>query len=137
MPYERDGYDKALQGATYAGAGIGLWLCFLYYPVWVIALQCGLDTEENVGIGVLAGFLTLISIWLLQRGCRNENPTCALLLIGLFVVCIGPAIQYVMWLCTDYEESGYEAIFPGFDWWWGLKAMWWCIKLMFGGYVEE
>ena len=137
MSYENDGYDKALQGAGYAGAGIGIWLCFLYYPVWVIGIQFGLDTEENVMQGAVAGLITLIAILLLQWGCRNENPTCALLLIGLFVVCIGPAIEYVMWLYTDYEESGFEAVFPGFDWWWVFKFAWFLIKLMFGGYVAE
>ena len=122
MPYERSTQDKALQGATYAGAGIGIWLCFLYYPVWVIGIQCGLDTEENVMQGAIAGIITLVAIWLLQWGCRKENPTCALLLIGLFVACLVPAFQYIFWLMGDYSDSIYEATFPGFNWFWFIPT---------------
>jgi hypothetical protein len=139
--------SKLVEYGGLALGGIILTLMVFFYPAVVLGVQAGLLGAEPVG-QFIVGTITLIAIGILWKiavsvsndpdSTDNENITgliCYIIVVGLYIVCIGPAIQYVMWLCTDYEESGYEAIFTGFDWWWGFKAIWWCIKLI-GGYVE-
>ena len=145
MPYERSTQDKVLDVGASVFGSIALCTIIFFYPALVIGVQVGMgyDTyDEGVFPGVFAGLPMLAAIFLSQWRCRNENLICALLLIGLYIVCFWPFLQWLHWVNTAEYISAVpdnfdKEPFQGFDWWWDFKFMWFLLKLMFGGYAEE
>ena len=120
--------NKSDLGACILG-GVILWLCVLFYPAVVMGIQSGQWGADEVGQAIVGiGTLIMIGVlWSIAVSISN-NPysedaeniigfVCWLIVVGLYIVCLWPAIQYIMWIYGDYSDSGYEATFSGFDWW--------------------
>ena len=68
-------------------------------------------------IGALVGSVILSII--IGRAILWRNPKTWLFIISTYLFCLYPFIQLLMFFMGggEYEDSTYEAEFPGFDWW--------------------
>ena len=117
---------------NYSSFGIGvcayyvLQWAFTFYPAIVLGVQVCEFTWGHMdkgssyiwGIaGILAGGV-IIKV-LLQRALLYKNSILQLLIIFTYLLTLWPFIQLIMFYSQGgpYEQSIYEAEFPGFDWW--------------------
>jgi len=128
--------------------GCAVTLCFFFYPAIVVGIQTGLyytSYDDAMIPGTIAFLITLFVIWILFKLSQLGSPICSLLLILLYLICMGPAAQYfnhisnadyldkqeyqerckelsIEWdPCIESYDWPEQAPFPGFDWFWFLS----------------
>jgi hypothetical protein len=121
--------SSARGNVEYAEIGAGTYCLlsyiFAFYPAMVWSVQLidwfGYSKSDGSGFEPMGHFFCLL-LFVVFSFCINRmvsvlEETWGILLV-LYLTTLWPFIQLVMFYLPDggYEESGYEAGFPGFDW---------------------
>ena len=85
---------------AHAYGAVLLTFTILYYPVLVIALQHGIDSEETSGTGFIAGLITFVIIVSCQAGILRGSPICGYILYGIYIICLLPALEFFYNICV-------------------------------------
>ena len=99
------------------GAGayyLGVFL-LAFYPATIMLIHF-FEKEEWVNGFIAFGVTYAILFILMGIFVETRNLVVLLLLIGIYLFFLGPAVQYINYIDGEYVESGYEAEFPGFTW---------------------
>ena len=126
-------------GGIFAGCCI-LWFCILFYPALVISIQFQRSFYTSADDALFPGlFVFLVVLGLIWILLHIPVPMCRIILISLYLFCLGPFVQWVVhtsdaeylesWEyeqrleelgiewdpCCDWPE---QEPFPGFRWFW-------------------
>ena len=94
----------------------------IFYPVIVMIVQFGdLKDRSTLSSACWAGGLMFLAIIGLAHGyARTRKPGYLTLLVGIYLVCLWPFIQYVHYLYSPHwDGSGAESVeilFQGINW---------------------
>ena len=99
---------------------------FAFFPAIVLGVQvCNLtwdhmDKGDSYLCGIIGALVgsVILSI-IIGRAILWRNPKTWLSIIFIYLLTLWPFIQLIMFYSQGgpYEQSIYEAEFPGFDWW--------------------
>jgi len=131
-------------GGPFVGCCI-LWVCILFYPALVIAMQFGMSFFHSEDAALIPSLLVgLLVLGIIFVCLELPIPICRYFVYFLYFICLVPALQYFWFVGdakyvtpTEYQErisemgkvwetpwdssSGYEFLqepFSGFNWWW-------------------
>jgi hypothetical protein len=139
-------------GGPFAGYCI-LWLCILFYPALVIAMQFGMTFFKSADTALFpslfVGLAVLGIIWVLLQ---VPVLACRIFVICLYILCLGPFAQWCWFVgdeeylesweyeqrleelgiewdpCVSYDDWPQQAPFPGFNWGWWIEP---CLDWIF------
>lgn len=107
-----------------AGAYYGLSFIFAFYPAVVLGVQlCELTWDQGESIsyawglgGIIAGWFILWLMFSIASVFQSRKLWLSIILI--YLLTLHPFIQLILFYMGggEYEQSIYEAEFPGFDW---------------------